>query len=260
MKILLIDDHSLFAEGLRVLLKDFDQSTDKHIVDSQAVSSLSLDGEASESKVTGEAAKNEVTGKSPQLSSFNSCELALQEPDPENVELILLDYYLPGLSGVEALAALRDYCPNSRIIVVSALDDPQHIRQIIDAGAAGFIPKTSTFAVMSAALNLVIAGGTYLPPQAINSKSSTYAHHKSPTDEGNMGLDCLSQRQREVLMQVVQGKPNKVIARTLEISEHTVKAHISASFKLLGVKNRTEAVYIAARLNRDHMQKIDEAG
>ena len=215
MKILLIDDHSLFSEGLRILLKDFDQSIS--------------------------------------VASCSSCELALEQPDPDTVEIILLDYYLPGLSGVEALSALREYCPNSRIIVVSALDEARHIRQIIDVGAAGFIPKTSTFAVMSAALNLVLAGGTYLPPQAIEDKSKNTGepHTSGVTGDNSGGLDCLSQRQREVLMQVVQGKPNKVIAKTLEISEHTVKAHISASFKLLGVKNRTEAVYAAAKLNRE---------
>ncbi len=226
VKILLIDDHSLFAEGLRILLKDFDQQV--------------------------------------QLVCCNSCEAALEQPEPETVELILLDYYLPGISGVEALSALRDYCPNSRITVVSALDDPKHIRRIIDAGAAGFIPKTSTFAVMSAALHLVLAGGTYLPPQAIEEKPRNQvenhhldlhhvdAHHADVHDgAGRTGLDCLSVRQREVIMQVVQGKPNKVIARTLDISEHTVKAHISASFKLLGVSNRTEAVYAAAKLYRD---------
>ena len=221
MRVLLIDDHSLFAEGLRILLKEFDQSVD--------------------------------------LVTCNSSEVALQQADPEKVELILLDYYLPGLGGVEALAALREYCPNSRIIVVSALDDPRNIRQIIDAGAAGFIPKTSTFAVMSAALNLVLAGGTYLPPQAMlgNSGRKAAADDGSHQDQYGGGLDCLSQRQREVLMQVVQGKPNKVIARTLEISEHTVKAHISASFKLLGVKNRTEAVYAAAKLNREERERTD---
>ncbi len=221
MKILLIDDHSLFAEGLRILLKDFDQQV--------------------------------------QLVCCNSCEAALEQPEPETVELILLDYYLPGVSGVEALSALRDYCPNSRITVVSALDDPKHIRRIIDAGAAGFIPKTSTFAVMSAALHLVLAGGTYLPPQAIEEKprNNVEDHHLDlhhadlHSETGRTGLDCLSVRQREVIMQVVQGKPNKVIARTLDISEHTVKAHISASFKLLGVRNRTEAVYAAAKLYRD---------
>ncbi len=220
MKILLIDDHRLFAEGLRILLKEFDNSV--------------------------------------RVDSFSSCELAFKQPAPESVELILLDYYLPGMSGATALPAMRERFINSRIIVVSALDDPKHIRQIIDAGAAGFIPKTSTFAVMSAALNLVLAGGTYLPPRAIEEKSSH--HHLHPDDQPDDyggGLDCLSQRQREVLMQVVQGKPNKVIARTLDISEHTVKAHISASFKLLGVKNRTEAVYAAAKLNREERQRAE---
>ena len=104
---------------------------------------------------------------------------------------------------MKALSALREYFPNSRIIVVSALDEPQHIRQIVDAGAAGFIPKTSTFAVMSAALNLVLAGGTYLPPQAIAEKVNRAQSHQpkySHADHYGGGLDCLSQRQREVLM------------------------------------------------------------
>ena len=209
MRILQIDDHSLFAEGLRILLKDFDPTVQQIWCD--------------------------------------SCEAALLQPEPAKVELILLDYYLPGLSGVKALAKLRDYYPNAPITVVSSLDDSRDIRQIIDAGAAGFISKTSTFAVLSAALRLVMAGGTYLPPEVIE-KNPVENSDNQRDGQQRQGLDRLSQRQREVLMQLVQGKPNKVIARTLNISEHTVKAHISASFKLLGVSNRTEAVYAAAKL------------
>lgn len=222
MKILLIDDHSLFAEGLRILLNDFDKALD--------------------------------------IVCCESCEMALGQAELEKVELILLDYFLPGLCGVEALVSLRECCPNSRITVVSALDNPKDIRQIIEAGAAGFIPKTSTFAELSSALNFVLEGGTYLPPEVIPGKNLNRTKMGSATGQGGgkvndaeSAIDKLSKRQREVLMQVVQGKPNKVIARTLNISEHTVKAHISASFKLLGVKNRTEAVYAAAKLSRDDL-------
>lgn len=212
MKILLVDDHNLFAEGLRTLLSDFEQD--------------------------------------PEVIVCGSCEQALRTEQPESINLILLDYYLAGVSGVAALKILRENFTNSQIAVVSAEDDPAVIREIIDTGAAGFIPKTSTFAVLSAALKLVLSGGTYLPPRALADQADTIAYKavsKNKTENGK-GLDCLSKRQREVLLQVVQGKPNKVIAKNLEISEHTVKAHISASFRLLGVRNRTEAVYAAAKL------------
>lgn len=214
MKILMVDDHNLFAEGLRTLLSDFEPR--------------------------------------PDITMCVSCELALDTPDPETIDLILLDYYLAGISELTALKRLREKFINSRIAVVSAVDDPAVIRKIIDAGAAGFIPKTSTFAVLSAALKLVLSGGTYLPPQALDETNHALVPIPVPRNEG---LDCLSKRQREVLLQVVQGKPNKVIARSLDISEHTVKAHVSASFRLLGVRNRTEAVYAAAKLQREAMEK-----
>jgi len=210
MKILLVDDHNLFAEGLRTLLSDFEEN--------------------------------------PEIIVCGSCEEALEIVPPESIDLILLDYYLSGISGVEALQMLRGKFSGSQIAVVSAEDDPEVIREIIENGAAGFVPKTSTFAVLSAALRLVLSGGTYLPPETLGEAAPTSAS-RSRTDGGqHNGLECLSKRQREVLQQLVQGRPNKVIAKNLQISEHTVKAHISASFRLLGVRNRTEAVYAAAKL------------
>ena len=212
MKILLVDDHNLFAEGLRTLLSDFEEN--------------------------------------PEIIVCGSCEEALEIVPPDSIDLILLDYYLAGISGVEALKKLRDKFSDSQIAVVSAEDDPDVIREIIESGAAGFIPKTSTFAVLSAALRLVMSGGTYLPPETLGETASIANRSRVAADQPECpnGLECLSKRQREVLLQLVQGKPNKVIAKNLQISEHTVKAHISASFRLLGVRNRTEAVYAAAKL------------
>lgn len=218
MKILLVDDHNLFAEGLRTLLTDFEQN--------------------------------------PEIKLCGSCEQALDISYPETIDLILLDYYLAGISEMAALTQLREKFINSRIAVVSAVDDPAVIREIIDGGAAGFIPKTSTFAVLSAALKLVLSGETYLPPEAFG-ESTASSPRRAPAGSSSdaEGLDCLSKRQREVLLQVVQGRPNKVIAKSLNISEHTVKAHVSASFRQLGVSNRTEAVYAAARLQRESQNK-----
>lgn len=213
MKILLVDDHNLFAEGLRTLLSDFEEN--------------------------------------PEIIVCGSCEEALEIVPPDSIDLILLDYYLSGISGVEALHKLRGKFSDSQIAVVSAEDDPEVIREIIENGAAGFVPKTSTFAVLSAALRLVLSGGTYLPPETLGEAAPALANRPKNERGQPDGLECLSKRQREVLQQLVQGKPNKVIAKNLQISEHTVKAHISASFRLLGVRNRTEAVYAAAKLQEE---------
>ncbi|OED43843.1 hypothetical protein AB833_02790 [Chromatiales bacterium (ex Bugula neritina AB1)] len=210
MKILLVDDHNLFAEGLKTLLCDFDPA--------------------------------------PEVILCPSCEQALDTPDLAAVDLVLLDYYLSGVSGIEALRSLRAACVNSLIAVVSALEDPEVIHDLIEAGAAGFIPKTTTYASLSSALRTVLSGTIYLPPALLaiqdNNKSTN-----APS-----GLNLLSPRQREVLDQVVMGKPNKVIASNLGISENTVKAHVSASFRLLQVKNRTEAVFAAAKLQNSRIE------
>jgi len=208
MRILLVDDHSLFAEGLQTLLRDIDNE--------------------------------------PEFSLCASVDAALLVEKPHAVDLILLDFHLRGTSGFDALRVLRGHYPDALITVVSAVDDVAVIRQIVEAGAVGFIPKSYTYAQLTDALRVVMGGETYLPEEALYSTDGALSEPDN-TDDQN-ALDGLSRRQREVFMQVIQGKPNKVIARNLDISENTVKAHVSASFRLLGVSNRTEAVYAAAKL------------
>jgi DNA-binding NarL/FixJ family response regulator len=212
MRIVLVDDHSLFAEGLKTLLADIKPA--------------------------------------PLVSLYSDCEEALNIDAPDSVDLILLDYYLTGLSELEALNSLRNHFPDARIIVVSAEDNPAIIRSTIDAGAAGYIPKTATYALLSAALELVASGGTYLPPDALTGRGAQSASPAHDAKAECPRWDDLSRRQKDVLQLVVQGLPNKAIARRLEISEHTVKAHVSASFRSLGVSNRTEAVYVTAGMQR----------
>jgi DNA-binding NarL/FixJ family response regulator len=122
------------------------------------------------------------------------------------------------------------------------------IKATIDAGAAGFIPKTSTQDILIAALKLILAGGVYIPNLAMHGRSAAAPHRNGASDGSPSAIESLSKRQLEVLARAVQGKPNKVIARELYIAEGTVKAHLSAAFQALGVSNRTEAVYAAAKL------------
>jgi len=199
VRILIVDDHALFREGLRFLLRDLDPQL-----------------EIREAANCGEA-------------------LAMAG---ERFSLVLLDLHMPGVKGIEALQAVREAFEASRIVVLSGEEDPRLVRQAIDAQAAGFIPKSSTPQVLLSALRLVLADGVYLPTVALRD-----------LDEGLRGQlsGNLSGRQVDVLRKAVEGKANKVIARELGISEGTVKAHLAAAFRALGVKNRTEAVYAAAR-------------
>jgi len=109
----------------------------------------------------------------------------------------------------------------------------------------GFITKCSTHDELLDAIRLINAGGIYLPPAAREGQTAPANYGSRPSDIAL--LASLSKRQREVLMLLVQGKPNKTISTLMDISQNTVKAHLSAIFRVLGARNRTEAVYFAAR-------------
>jgi DNA-binding NarL/FixJ family response regulator len=210
LRTLLIDDHAVFTQGLKFLLSDLDE----------------------------DMAFLEET----------SCEDALHVEAPDGIDLILLDFHMPGLHGLEALRAIKARFTSAAIVMLSSEDNPKLIRDSIDHGASGFIPKSSTAEVLVAALKLILAGGIYLPTHALTDVESRPVPGGSAGGAGDGTIEGLSNRQREVLMKVVQGKANKVVAREMNISEGTVKAHLSAAFRVLGVHNRTEAVFVAAKL------------
>ena len=196
MKILLVDDHALFRQGLKALL-------------------LPLHAEL-------------------ELDEAGTCAEALAHAATRGYDLVLFDLKMPGQSGLDALAALRAAIPTVPIVVLSGEDDPHTIRGAIERGAMGFIPKSSSQDLMIQALRLVLAKGVYLPATAL--------------DGVDAKLPGITPRQLDVLRYVIQGMPNKVIARELNISDWTVKQHVSEVLHRLGVHNRTEAVYAAAKL------------
>jgi len=154
----------------------------------------------------------------------------------KNLRLVLLDLGLPGFVGIEALRAFRKALPQIRVAVVSAVDDPARMREALDAGAVGYIPKTSLPSVMVAAVRLIAEGGTYVPPEAVSALP------------GLRAAADLTQRQVDVLRLLIRGLHNREIAKRLSISEDTVKQHAHAVFGKLGVSSRTEAVAAASRL------------
>jgi len=184
--------------------------------------------------------ENEIT-----FFEADNCEQALEFFNDTTIDLILLDYHFPGsVSKQEALNKIKAAFEHTTVVVLSSEDDPEIIRTAIDGGAAGFIPKSSTPEIMIAALKLVLAGGIYLPP---NAPAPIYKDAQELKAFGKL-TDQLSNRQLEALMGAIKGKPNKIIARELKIAEGTVKAHLSVAYKVLDVKNRTEAVFMAAQL------------
>lgn len=160
------------------------------------------------------------------------------------LDLALVDVNMPGSSGIEWIRALRQRHPMLPLLVMSASEDPQTVRTLIDLGIAGFIPKSDSSAVILQAVRLVLAGGTYAPLRLLMrdgapAPAMTRAYGGVPTVAG------LTERQQEVLGLLARGLPNKLIARELGLSESTVKVHLLAIYRVLSVRNRTEAVVAA---------------
>lgn len=163
-----------------------------------------------------------------------------------DVQLVLLDLTLPDGHGLDLLPQLSA-ATGARLVVMSADDSSETILAAIRAGAAGYIPKTLDSARMLAALRVVMAGGVYLPPKLLAATRQPPQEPGAPgaRDPADLGL---SPRQGEVLRMLIDGKPNKLISRALEMSESTVKTHLAAIFRKLEATSRTQAVVAAARL------------
>lgn len=209
--ILLVDDHALFRGGLKSLLQEL--------------------------------------GAGLVLDEAGNCSQALERVAGRRYDLILLDLNMPGLNRLDALAALREAAPDAPVVVLSGETDSDLVRATIERGAMGFIPKSATPAVLIEALRLVLAHGVYLPLEVLETMNAAPPAPKAsePAAEAT-AVPGLTQRQVEVLRYVIQGKPNKVIARELDIAESTVKVHLSSVLRAFGVRNRTEAVYAAAKM------------
>ena len=205
MKILIGDHHQLFRAGLRLLLEPLKQGMD-----------------------FGE------------VGTFDG--LVDQCRNGGRYDLILMDLRVPGWPGFAGIRAVRALQPDVPLVVVSASEDLGDIRQALDHGADGYIPKSSSSAILRSALDLVLCGGVYVPPMALEVSREQPERHWGPEHRGTRRL---SPRQREVLTALCAGKPNKQIAYELGLSEGTVKIHMTAVFKSFGVRNRTQAVIVA---------------
>jgi DNA-binding NarL/FixJ family response regulator len=207
MKILVVDDHPLYRSGVAYTLQN--------------------------------------TGMAVEVVECSSLEVAFQRLDQGLVpDLMILDLQMPGYQGVDSVRTVRSRRPDVPVLVLSGNEDPAIVRECIDLGAFGFVPKSAPADQFNAALARVLAGGVYLPPTSLSVAAPVTRAQQDAW--GRLGTR-LTERQRQVLLGIVQGKPNKVIARDLGLSDTTVKSHVAHILEALVVSNRTEAVYALAR-------------
>lgn len=178
-----------------------------------------------------------------QAASRAAAETALR--DHPSIALILLDLGLPDCDGLEFLRQLRSDRPEVGVVVLSGSGLPAQMREAMALGALGFIPKTQPRAILVGALQLVLAGGLYIPPDALLAPATSPLplHRQTPDEAG------LTARQTDILALLVAGASNKEICRRLDIAEPTVKNHVTAILRILGADNRTEAAVMASRFD-----------
>lgn len=164
------------------------------------------------------------------------------EPD-----LVMLDLNLPGASGFSALVHVRAQYPSLPIIVVSAHEEVSVIQRAIAHGAMGYIPKSAHPSHIGEAIRHVLEGEIWLPPNLPNNLS--FDPRASDETELAERIQSLTPQQFRVLMMVAEGLLKKQIAYELDVSEATIKAHVTAIFRKLGVQNRTQAVLAISALN-----------
>jgi DNA-binding NarL/FixJ family response regulator len=208
MKILIVEDHQIFSDGLKLFLAEMHEQPE--ILEA--------------------------------ASSQDGFTIAAAHPD---IDLVMLDISLPDMDGCEALRIFSDRFPTLPVIMLTASESRRHMNRCFDLGASGYIPKSSSTEVMRAAIRLVMAGGIYVPPSMGIPRTRTRAVRSQRSQEQT--LASLTERQSEVLQQLMKGRSNKQIAHRLDVSEATVKVHVSAILRTLGLRSRVEAALLAQK-------------
>jgi DNA-binding NarL/FixJ family response regulator len=225
MKVLIVDDHALIREAMRGVI-------------------VELQGDA-------------------EVLEAGSCKDAMASIQQHgDIALVLLDLQLPDGDGFTMLAELRALNQTLSVVMLSGFPDRDNVVRALDGGALGFIPKTGSRDVLMSALRLILAGGIYIPPDILVLKPAAAPVSGVPSvaqrriTPAELGL---TERQVEVLALMMQGKNNKLICRALNLAEPTVKNHVSAILKALGVTNRTEAVLATAAMGWDLPAQVGPA-
>ena len=207
MNVLLVEDHRLVADAMRMMLQDIDPAT--------------------------------------VVTSCYSTQHALSVIDAgRSFDLVLTDLFMPGIDGLGLLAGLRNRQSRTPVVVISGHDEDRFIRSAIEHGAAGFIPKTLPGTEVISGLRQIIAGGRFFPERfnlpEHGASGNRVPTHAPRTDEA--GAPRPGRKQLQVLQLMADGNSNKQISQIVGITEATVKYHTSQLFRLFGVRNRTSCV------------------
>lgn len=209
MQILVADDHKLVRDGLRPFLQELDPGVE--ILDAATL---------------GEAIK--------------------VIDDTPGIGLVLLDLMMPGMDGLSGLQQIKTRIPETPVVIVSGYSTRDHVVSAVQAGAAGFIPKTVSGTAMVNALRLVLSGEKYLPSSTFFEDTSTSGTAPAAKPAGAPPpFDRLSRREGEILAQLVEGRTNKEIAIALSLQEITIKVHLRNVYRKISAANRAQAVRIA---------------
>ncbi|GGU51849.1 glycerol metabolism activator [Pseudomonas laurentiana] len=212
-KILIADDHPLFREAIHNVISD-------GFPGSEVLETADLD---------------------------SALELTQSADD---LDLILLDLNMPGMHGLGGLINLRNEAPTVPVVIVSAEQDKQVVLQAITYGAVGFITKSSPRSQMTEAIEQILNGNVYLPPDIIRTQKNTSRRNQNePQGFAPELLQALTRKQLLVLERMTKGESNKQIAYNLDIAETTVKAHVSAILRKLNVHNRVQAILSAGDID-----------
>jgi DNA-binding NarL/FixJ family response regulator len=178
-----------------------------------------------------------------EANSFESLQDLVEEN--REVDLVLLDLHMPGVSGFAGLVYLCKRYPSVPVVIISANEDPLVVQRALEHGAAGFIPKSSSIDTITEAIGAVLMGEIWSPDASQANLPGSNVSEMAMAER----MSQLTPQQFKVLMMMSQGLLNKQIAYELGVSEATVKAHVTAIMSKLGVSNRTQAVLAANRLN-----------
>lgn len=157
-------------------------------------------------------------------------------------DVVVIDAAMPRMNGIEATRLIISICPDTRVLVLSAHTDSEHVIPMLEAGAIGYLPKTASLNELLEAIRAASRGISILPPAI----ASVVVHHLS-SDSLHEAQPPVTGRELEVLALVAQGLTNDQIARRLNLSKRTVEAHLTHIFTKLNVYSRTEAVLLAQK-------------
>ena len=214
LKLLVIDDHELFVSAI------------KHVLVKLAHNVAIIDANDSETAL----------------------HLAAENPD---LNLVLLDLNMPGMHGIEALKIFVERFPLMPIVALTASDERKDMQIVIDEGAMGYIHKSTPEKVMLSALQLVLSGGVYIPRELVLNQTAHHNHYETLSEEEQAKKLGLTPRQFDVLRNMLSGHANKVIARQLDCTEATIKAHVTAVMKALNVQKRAQIPIALEKLGID---------